>query len=234
MSEKFWDKHKKLLGILLIVFAVIFCAVITVFIGKPLIEFAKEPQKFQAWIDSFGFWGRLVFVGIVILQVVIALIPGEPFEIAAGYAFGSLEGTLLCLAGIIIGSLIIFSLVRKFGVKLVELFFPVDKINSLKFLQNKQRFNTIYFIVMCLPGTPKDLLSYFAGLTDMKPSTWLIIVAVARIPSVITSTIGGSALGREQYIFAIIAFAVTIALSGAGLVIYKKIKDVRSKNSSEK
>ena len=63
MSEKVWDKHKKLLGILLIAFAVIFCAVITIFIGGPLIEFAKEPQKFQAWIDSFGVLGRLVFVG---------------------------------------------------------------------------------------------------------------------------------------------------------------------------
>lgn len=230
MSEKVWDKHKKLLGILLIAFAVIFCAVITIFIGGPLIEFAKEPQKFQAWIDSFGVLGRLVFVGIVILQVVIALIPGEPFEIAAGYAFGSIEGTLLCLAAIAIGSLIIFALVRKFGVKLVELFFPLDKINSLKFLKNKQRFNTIYFIVMCLPGTPKDLLSYFAGLTDMKLSTWLLISTVARIPSVITSTIGGSALGSEQYLFAIIAFALTLALSGAGLIIYKKIQKVRSKN----
>ena len=230
MSEKVWDKHKKLLGILLIAFAVIFCAVITIFIGGPLIEFAKEPQKFQAWIDSFGVLGRLVFVGIVILQVVIALIPGEPFEIAAGYAFGSIEGTLLCLVAIAIGSLIIFALVRKFGVKLVELFFPLDKINSLKFLKNKQRFNTIYFIVMCLPGTPKDLLSYFAGLTDMKLSTWLLISTVARIPSVITSTIGGSALGSEQYLFAIIAFALTLALSGAGLIIYKKIQKVRSKN----
>ncbi|MBQ1262787.1 MAG: TVP38/TMEM64 family protein, partial [Oscillospiraceae bacterium] len=179
---------------------------------------------------SFGVLGRLVFVGIVILQVVIALIPGEPFEIAAGYAFGSIEGTLLCLAAIAIGSLIIFALVRKFGVKLVELFFPLEKINSLKFLKNKQRFNTIYFIVMCLPGTPKDLLSYFAGLTDMKLSTWLLISTVARIPSVITSTIGGSALGSEQYLFAIIAFALTLALSGAGLIIYKKIQKVRSKN----
>lgn len=233
MSEKFWDKHRKLLGVLLIAFAVIFCAAITVFIGKPLIEFAKEPQKFQAWIDSFGVWSRLVFIGIIVMQVVIALIPGEPFEIAAGYAFGSIEGTLLCLAGIVLGSLAIFALVRKFGVKLVELFFPIEKINSLKFLKNKQRFNTIYFIVMCLPGTPKDLLSYFAGLTDMKLSTWLIIVAVARIPSVITSTIGGSALGSEQYVFAAIAFAVTLVLSGVGLLIYRKIQSVRAKRDSD-
>ncbi len=233
MSEKFWDKHKKLLGSLLIAFAVIFCAVITIFIGKPLIEFAKEPEKFQAWIDSFGILGRLVFIGIIVLQVIIALIPGEPFEIAAGYAFGSVEGTLLCLAGIVLGSVIIFLLVRKFGVKLVELFFPMEKINSLKFLQNKQRLNTVYFVVMCLPGTPKDLLSYFAGLTDMKITTWLLIVTIARIPSVITSTIGGSALGSEQYIFAVIAFAATLLISGAGLLIYRKIQKVRSKNGSD-
>ena len=233
MSEKFWDKHRKLLGSMLIVFAVLFCVVITIFIGKPLIDFAKEPQKFQSWIDSFGVLGRLVFIGIIVMQVVIALIPGEPFEIAAGYAFGSIEGTLLCLAGIVIGSVIIFALVRKFGVKLVELFFPMEKINSLKFLQNKQRLNTIYFIVMCLPGTPKDLLSYFAGLTDMKISTWLLIATVARIPSIITSTIGGSALGSEQYLFAIIAFAATLALSGIGLLIYRKIQSIRSKGGSD-
>lgn len=233
MSEKFWDKHRKLLGVLLIVFAIVFCAVITIFIGKPLIKFAAEPEKFRAWIDSFGIWGKLIFIGIIVLQVVIALIPGEPFEIAAGYAFGSVEGTLLCLAGIIIGSILIFLLVRKFGVKLVELFFSMEKINSLKFLQNKQRLNTIYFVVMCLPGTPKDLLSYFAGLTDMKLRTWLLIVTVARIPSVITSTIGGNALGNEQYLFAIIAFAVTILISGAGLLVYRKIQKIRSKDKEE-
>ena len=132
-----------------------------------------------------------------------------------------------------IGSVIIFALVRKFGVKLVELFFSMEKINSLKFLQNKQRLNTIYFIVMCLPGTPKDLLSYFAGLTDMKLRTWLLIATVARIPSVITSTIGGSALGSEQYLFAIIAFAATLALSGIGLLIYRKIQSVRSKSGRD-
>ncbi|MBE6788056.1 MAG: TVP38/TMEM64 family protein [Ruminococcaceae bacterium] len=225
MQGKFTDKHKKALSICAIIFFVLFCAAISYFVGRPLLKFASEPQKFREWIDSFGVWGRLIFIGIIVLQVIVALIPGEPFEIAAGYAFGSVEGTLLCLAGVILGSLIIFLLVRKFGVKLVEVFFSMDKINSLKFLQNKKRLNTIYFIIMLIPGTPKDLLSYFAGLTSIKLSTWLLIVTIARVPSVITSTIGGSALGNEQYLFAIIAFAVTLILSGAGLLIYRKIQN---------
>lgn len=224
MSDKFTEKHKKIVSISAFVFFILFCAAIAFFIGKPLIEFASEPQKFQAWIDSFGFLGRLVFIGIIVLQVIIAIIPGEPFEIAAGYAYGSIEGTILCMLGIIIGSLVIFLLVRKFGVKLVEVFFSREKINSLRFLKDKKKMNVLFFIVMLIPGTPKDLLSYFAGLTEIKLSTWLIITTIARIPSVITSSIGGSALGQEKYLFAIIAFAVTLAISGIGLVIYRKIQ----------
>jgi len=234
MSEKFTDKHKKAVSIIALIIFVLFCTAITIFIGKPLIQFASEPQKFRDWIDSFSFLGRLVFIGIIILQVVVALIPGEPFEIAAGYAFGSIEGTILCLIGIILGSLIIFLLVKKFGVKLVEAFFSLEKINSLKFLKDKTKRNTIYFIVMVIPGTPKDLLSYFAGLTDIKLSTWLLIVAVSRIPSVVTSTIGGDALGDKQYLFAAIAFAVTIIISAIGLLIYNKIQKNRlAKNKAD-
>lgn len=225
MADKFTDKHKKAVGIISLLILILLSIAIFLFIGKPLLSFASQPQLFREWINSFGILGRLIFIGIIILQVVVAIIPGEPFEIAAGYAFGALEGTLLCIVGIILGSFIIFLLVKKFGVKLVEAFFPPEKINSLKFLQNKTRRNTIYFIVMCIPGTPKDLLSYFAPLTDINLSTWLIIVAISRIPSIITSTIGGDALGDKQYLFAIIAFVVTMTISGLGLLIYRKIQD---------
>ena len=66
--------------------------------------------------------------GMVVLQVVVAVIPGEPLEIAAGYAFGALEGTLLCMVGTWIGGLMVFLLVRRFGVRAVEIFFPLEKL----------------------------------------------------------------------------------------------------------
>ncbi|MEE1280461.1 MAG: TVP38/TMEM64 family protein, partial [Oscillospiraceae bacterium] len=80
------------------------------------------------------------------------------------------------------------------------------------------------FIIMLIPGTPKDLLSYFAPLTKMKLSTWMLIVSITRIPSIITSSIGGSALNEQKYMFAGVAFAITILISGIGVLIYKKIE----------
>ena len=71
------------------------------------------------------------------------------------------------------------------------------------------------------PGSPKDIMTYVLGLTNMKLSVCLLITSIARIPSVITSTIGGNALGIQDYQFAIIAFIFTIVVSVTGILIYR-------------
>ncbi len=222
-KNKLSEKTRKTLSITAVVLVVVFSVAISWFIGKPLIDFISEPEKFCAWVDKSGIWGRLAFVGMVMFQVVLAFVPGEPFEIGAGYAFGVVEGALLCTAGITLGSIIVFALVRKFGVKFVEIFFSMEKIRQLKFLQNEKRLNALIFLVFFLPGTPKDLLTYFVGLTGCKKSRFLITVSIARLPSVITSIVGGNALGTRKYIIAIIVFAATLLISLIGYFIYNKM-----------
>lgn len=222
-SEGLTLKQKRIIGVLVIILFIAFCGVVSWFIGRPMIQFVSKPEDFRVWVDSHGFWGKLAFIGMVMFQVVIALVPGEPLEIGAGYAFGAIEGTILSVIGITLGSLIVFSLVRRFGIRLVEIFFSAEKIRSLKFLQKSKKRDIIIFLVFFLPGTPKDLLTYFAGLTDIKPAHFLWLASVARLPSVITSTVGGNALGTEKYVQAIIVFAVTLLISGIGWLIYKFI-----------
>lgn len=193
-------------------------------VGKPILKLVAEPAAFREWVEARGFAGMLAYAGMVILQVMVALIPGEPLEIAAGYAFGALEGTLVCLAAATLGSLVVFGLVRRFGVKLVEVFYPREKLRSLRFLQSSRRRDFLFAVVFMLPGTPKDLLCYFAGLTDIKFGTWLLICSVGRIPSVLTSTIGGNALGTKSYLFAVIVFVATLAVSAVGVLIYRQIQ----------
>ena len=224
------EAHKKKIYLFAIVVALLFIAAVGYLVGKPMVEFVREPERFRAWVDSSGFVSRVIFVGMVIFQLIIALIPGEPLEMGAGYAFGAVEGTILCIIGCVIGSALVFLFVRRFGVKLVEVFFPREKIRSLRFLQDSRRLNLLTFIVFFIPGTPKDLLSYFIGLTDMKLGTWLFITAVARIPSIVTSTVTGDALGLKDYQFALIAFGVTLALSLAGILVYRRLSARRHPN----
>lgn len=223
MQDSNAKKKQKLFAVAAMVFAVLFMLLLTWLIGKPLLRFVNEPEKFRAWVDGHGVWGRFAYVGCVLLQVVLAMIPGEPFEIIAGYAFGLLEGFLLCMLGIALGSMIIFYLSRRIGPPLARLFFSEEKLQKLDFLQKSKKFRIIAFLLMLLPGTPKDLLSYVVGLTNIKVRAWLLLVTVARIPSVLTSVVGGDALGMQNYQFAILVFGGTLLISAVGLWIYNRI-----------
>lgn len=217
------EKQRKAVWLCGFVIFLLFCGAVGWFVGRPMIKMADEPEMFRAWVDDFGIWGRLVFVGMVFLQVLVALIPGEPIELMAGYMFGAVEGTLLAMTGILLGSLVIFLLVRKLGVKMVQVFFKDRQIKRLAFLKNPKKSMVLTFVLMTVPGTPKDLLSYFVGLTPVKLWQWLLIVLVARIPSLVTSTVSGAAAGQKNYLLAGIVFAVTVLLSIGGLIYYRHL-----------
>lgn len=225
------EPAKKKLAIAGVVFFVLLSLALAWYIGRPMVRMVKDPEQFRMWVNAHGIWGRVAYVGMMALQVVVAIIPGEPFEIVAGYAFGALEGTLLCMAGAIIGSVIVFLFVRRVGRRAVEFFFPREKIESLKFLRDTKRLNVIVFFIYLIPGTPKDLLAYVVGLTPMKLSTWLLITCVARLPSVVTSTVGGDALGLQNYTFAIIVFVATALLSVAGMLLYNRLYVKKTKDA---
>ncbi|NCB30389.1 MAG: TVP38/TMEM64 family protein [Clostridia bacterium] len=215
-EKRFWSALA--IGIFLAVSIVLFLVV-----GRPMLRFMQNPAGFRTWVNGHGAWGRVAFVGMMFFQVVVAFIPGEPLEIAAGYAFGFWEGTLLCLIGAFLGSLVVFLFVRNWGIRVVEVFFPREKILSLKFLRDKKKRDALTFILFIIPGTPKDILTYCAGLTDMPLGTWLLIGTVARLPSVVTSTVGGNALGIQEYWFAILTFGITLAISLFGWLLYRRI-----------
>ncbi len=223
-------KQKRIISITAIALFVIFCSVVGWFIGRPMIGFVSEPEKFRLWVESHGIIGNIAFIGMIVFQVIIAFVPGEPLEIGAGYAFGAIEGTVLCTIGTAIGSIIVFMLVKKFGIRLLEVFFSYDKIKSLKFLQNTRRLNIIIFLIFFLPGTPKDLVTYFVGLTDIKPRYFLLLVSLGRLPSIITSTLGGDALGVEKYSRAIIVFSITVVISLLGLLCYNLLTKIKSRD----
>lgn len=231
-SRPLTEKQKRWIAgtglLLFIVLSVLACW----FAGRPLIQFAGEPERFRTWVDQQGVWAPVLFLGMIILQIVVAIIPGEPLEIVAGYAFGAVEGTLLCILGAFVGRVMVFLLVRRFGTRAVEVFFPLEKLQSLKFLQNEKRLTFWVFFLFFLPGTPKDVLCYIVGLTKLPLRSWLLISAVAPIPSIVTSTIGGDALGMGNYAFAALVFSITLLISGLGLAAYHAVCRTRERKDA--
>lgn len=215
-----YERRRKWLAGLSIAIVLLLAVFVTLFVSHWLHSFSQD--DFRDYVRSFGVLAPLVMLGLQILQVFIALIPGEIVESAAGYVLGPWLGTAVCYFGIAIASILIFSLTRRYGVRLVEVFISREKIKELRFLNTQRKRNTLIFLLFFIPGTPKDLLTYFVGLTDIRLRTFLLLSMVARIPSVITSTFGGHLLGQERYIGAVILYCITGLLSLVGMVGYNR------------
>lgn len=226
---KNWTR-RQITQLILAILAVIFICILGYYIGRPLVHFVSEPEKFQLWVEEKGILGVLAFMGMNILQVLLAVIPGGPFEIGAGYAFGVVKGSLICDIAMTIASVIIFLFVKKFGLRFVELFVSKEKIESVKFLKSSKRSESIIFLLFLVPGTPKDLLSYLVGLTDMKLSHWIFICGVGRLPAIFLSALSGSALSSARYHLAIILIAAIIMLYVVGIILYR----IHNKRAAEK
>lgn len=215
-----YERRRKILAGISLAVVVLLVVFVTLFVSRWLSSFSRE--DFRDYVRSFGALAPAVMLGLQILQVFIALIPGELVESAAGFILGPWLGTLVCYLGIALASALILTLTRRYGVKLVEVFISREKINELRFLSTEQKRNALIFLLFFIPGTPKDLLTYFVGLTDIRLRTFLLLSMVARIPSVLTSTFGGHLLGEERYIGAVILYGVTGLLSLLGLMGYNR------------
>jgi len=221
MEQNLTERSKKLLSAVSLTVILLLAGLLTWLVWRWLASFSQE--DFRDYIRSFGVWGCLVMFGLQVLQVFLALIPGELVETAAGYAFGPLWGTALCYGGVAAASALVFALTRRFGIRLVEVFVSREQIRQLRFLKTERRRDIFLFLLFFIPGTPKDLLTYFAGLTDIRFGRFLGITLIARIPSVVSSTFGGHLLGEGKLWGALLLYGITGAVSLAGLAVYRAI-----------
>ncbi len=224
---------KKSRAALVISFMSVVITVLTVVFMYVMWDYIKEPQLLRDEIGDHYVIGAVFMVLISAVQVIVALIPGEFVEVAAGFIFGSIAGSLLCLGGIVLGSCVTILLVRRFGRRFVYVFYPKEKLDNLPFLNTPRKRNILTFIIFAIPGTPKDLFTYAIGLTDMKITTYIALTTLARFPSVILSTLSGDAMGTKEYWEAVIFFVITAVVSGAGLLVYRLIEKKHRKKADD-
>lgn len=223
MSKETENKKKqtrKLIIVLIVFFALI---VLITAISMPIFSRLSDPavqQELQSLVQSMKYGGFLIILGIQIIQVIIAFIPGEPVELLSGVLFGAWGGLLLCLAGIVIASSAVFFTVRRFGYPLVVRLFGKDRLKDFRFLNSSEKVEVVTFILFLIPGTPKDMLTYLAGVSSIKPSRFLLLSTFARIPSIITSTTMGATMSCGNWKMTLLVFLLT-AVTGLIGILYK-------------
>ena len=227
---------KKWLKITLMVLAAAAVVALCVWL-IPLVWSLRQPENqaaFEEFVGSLGVFGILLMLGIQVLQIVVAVIPGEPIELIMGLMYGTWGGLALTLTGILIGSTIIYFCMKRFGTGFASKFVDTNGFKKFRFLNNPAKRDSFIFLLFFIPGTPKDVLTYFAPLTGIPFGRFITISTLARIPSVVTSTLVGSSVSKGEFLKSLIVFAITGVVGIAGILINNKFTAAQEKKLAEK
>ncbi|MFA5182452.1 MAG: TVP38/TMEM64 family protein [Syntrophales bacterium] len=163
-----------------------------------LIQFFTDRKKAIDFINSFGPLSVVVFIGLQILQVLFAPVPGEATGFIGGYIYGSVLGTLYSTIGLTIGSWLAFALARWLGLSFVEKAVSPAILQKYDyFMEHKGTFVT--FILFLIPGFPKDALCYIMGLSHMRTRLFLIISTIGRLLGTAMLSVSGNCLRYNQH-----------------------------------
>ncbi len=162
-----------------------------------------------------------VYLIAEVLQILVSILPGQIFQMAAGYVFGFAGGTLLTAVGAAIGSVITFFLARVLGSDAVHMMLGEERSKHYSALLNSRRAYLITFIIYLIPGLPKDTVCYVAGITDMKLLPFLAVSLTGRMPAMAASVAFGALYMKQDY-RGMALVALTVALISVVCLIKRR------------
>lgn len=211
---------KMLIIILLLLFLIYSTIELFPLIMKLSNENTREIAKIE--ISNMGVKGIFIVILLQIIQIVIAIIPGQPMEIITGMLYGTWGGLIVCLIGIFLGTTIIFITVRKLGLQFIKVFFKEESINKIrnsKIYKNPDKFEILMFIIFCIPMVPKDIFVYLGGISPVRTNRFLTIATIGRIPGLFLTVFAGNKLSQGNIKIVVLITVVIILLGLIGYFI---------------
>lgn len=188
-----------------------------------IISLTVSIESFRDYILALGELGPIVFLCFQILQTVIAPIPGEIIQVVGGYIYGVPLGAFYTTAGMLIGAFIAFYFTRFIGGAYIEKLMSKPRFQWMANMLESKKLSVFLFIIFIIPGLPKDMFIYAAGLTPIKPLKFFTILLVARFPWLLASVSIGSNIYQKNYATTIIISVVAVLGFVLGLIYKDKL-----------
>jgi uncharacterized membrane protein YdjX (TVP38/TMEM64 family) len=190
---------------------------------RPLYDFVADQEQIRAWVERLGTWGPVAIVALETAQALLAPIPGQAIEAVSGYLYGPWLGLLFPMIGMVIGSLTIFLLARRFGRPLVIRLIGRPSMDRLDDLVRRGGA-PFFFLIWLLPFAPDDLACVAAGLTPMPTRQFLFLMILGRMPGVAVSVwVGANAAQIQPVWWAILLACIAVA----ALIFWRKGEQIQ-------
>jgi len=178
------DRRLKALYIrlcLLVVFVLALSAVYYFLHEHGRLSAITDAGKLRLWITNLGYIGPVTIIALMAIAVIINPIPSAPIALASGAAFGHTWGTIYVVAGAAIGAAGAFWIARLLGQELLVRLFG-EKI-MLGWLGSQNILMALVFVSRLIPFLSFDLVSYGAGLTQIKAWRFLLATLLGLVPA---------------------------------------------------
>lgn len=195
----------------------------------PYIHEVFEPGGLSRVIDDVrnaGPLGFLILLAMQFMQIVVAFIPGEVVQMAAGMMYGPWLGAAVILLGCIISSAFVFVVVHRLGAPFVQDMVPTKYLDKFRAFEESGKLSIVVFILFLIPAMPKDTFTYLVPLTNMRMRDFLILSNVGRIPGIVISTYAANGLVDGNITQSLIIFAVVAVIAIVAIVFRDKIMNL--------
>lgn len=222
-------KRLQVLKVLLIIAVLLFLIFATLKLFPLISKLSNESTRDIAKqeISDLGILGIFLVILLQVIQIVVAVIPGQPMEIITGMLYGTWGGMVVCLLGIFLGTAIVFVIVRKLGLKFVNVFFKKEEVNKIrksKIYKNPRSLEILMLIIFCIPMIPKDIFIYLGGISPVETKRFLAIATVGRIPGLFLTVFAGNRLSEGNIRIVVILSIIIVAVAIVGYCISQKFQ----------
>lgn len=169
-------------------------------------------------LDEYKTASIFIYMGLQVFQIVVSILPGQALQFAAGYAYHFWLGYLYSIIGVTLGTVITFYLARLLGKDALHVIFGEEKFSRFVRTINSKRSYIVLFVIFLIPGIPKDLFTYAAGVSEIRIVPFLLLSLIGRSPAMVGSIWMGSMFYRGSYTGLIILGAVAVIMFIAGIL----------------
>ncbi len=145
----------------------------------------NDSNTLKDLVMAYPFWGPVIFIVVQIFQIVFPVIPGGLTTIAGFLIFGPIEGFIYNYIGIIIGSYLLFIIVKIYGRKFILLFVDEKTFYSYERKLETPGYEKLFILCMASPISPADIMVMITGLTNMSSKRFLSIIMIFKPISII-------------------------------------------------
>lgn len=174
-----------------------------------------DVENIKIYILSFGIGAPLISFALMVFQSIIAPLPAFLITFANAALFGWVYGAMLSWFSAMVGAVLCFYIAKLLGREVVEKLTSKMALHSVDAFFEKHGVYAI-LIARLLPFISFDIVSYAAGLTNMKLRSFLIATGLGQLPATLIYSYAGEMLtgGAKTFVYGL------LILFSASVLVY--------------